>query len=93
MDSRKAGPAVGRLVRPVHRDDQDLGAEAARHHLQMGLLAGEPARALLQPLCVADAARGDGADLGAEIEAIIEQVGQLVAGGLDGTPIAFRQLA
>jgi len=54
---------------------------------------GEPAPALPQQQRIAEAARGDGADFRAEIKAVIEHVGQLATGGLDGTPIAFRQLA
>ena len=54
---------------------------------------GEPARTLPQQQGVAEAARRDSADLGAEIEAVIEHVGQFATGGLGGAPIAIGQLA
>src|SRR5271170_631393 len=41
VEDVEAGAAVSRFVGPVHGDDQGLGAETARHHLQIGLLAGE----------------------------------------------------
>src|SRR5271156_2945883 len=34
-------PAVAPIVRPVHRDALHLGAEAARDHMSICLLAGE----------------------------------------------------
>ena len=154
VEDVEAGAAVSRFVGPVHGDDQGLGAKTARHHLQIGLLAGEidpgeevrhpdrrgeraaaveergkvrggpsswphgaefdvtaalaglagrspmayrksgeVARALPQQQGVAEAARRDGADFRAEIEAVIERVGQLPTCRLDTTPIVFGQRA
>jgi hypothetical protein len=41
VEDVEAGAAVSRFVGPVHGDDQGLGPKTARHHLQIGLLAGE----------------------------------------------------
>src|SRR5260370_39572907 len=44
VESIDVGPAVARLVRPVHRDALNLRAEAAREQVGGGLLArqGDP---------------------------------------------------
>ena len=54
--------------------------------------AGEAARALPQEERIADAARRDRADLGAEIEPFVKRFGHLAAGGLGRAAVARGKL-
>jgi len=53
---------------------------------------GKAARTSPQQKSVAETARRDGADLGAEIEPLVKRLGHLAAGGLDRSPVSLGQL-
>src|SRR5271157_3273024 len=87
---RAASPAPGRTA-PNLTKQQPSPASLAGPQWHTANPASRPV-SLPQQQGVAEAARRDSADLGAEIEAVIKHVGQLAAGGFGGAPIAVRQL-